>query len=140
MHATRGPSPCLGDGDEVTDKVAHPVRAQAGRRGGPALASLRVRENVPARFPEERQDRGVVFLGSRVSGDEERAASSRTARTRDGRDREATVDEGGGARAGQQATQLAGRGGDGDGDNVCCQRKRTERIYLLHAPNRRMNA
>ncbi len=50
------------------------------------------------------------------------------------------VSDGSADKTGQQAAQLDGRGVHGDGDNVCRQRKRTERIYLFHAPNRRMNA
>ena len=82
VHAARGPGPGLGDGDEVIDKVAHPVRAQASGCGGPALASLRVGEDIPARVAQEGQDGRVVLLGSRVAGDEEGAVLPRRVRGR----------------------------------------------------------
>ena len=70
----------------------------------------------------------------------ERAVLPRGARGRGGRDRGGSVDEAGGARAGQQAAQFSGRGGHGHGSYARVQSEGTERLYLFHAPNRRMNA
>ena len=62
VYAPRGPGPCLGDRDEVRDKVTHPVGTQAHGSGGTALASLRVGEGVPAVSAQEGKDGRVVLL------------------------------------------------------------------------------